>query len=114
VARHVHEPRSARGGATGLVLLAVLWLCGLVAGFYAMLGAGAKLGCGQNAHGLACRPVGSALGAAIVLGVVVIVTAVTIALQDARSRRSRALRLITGLALLVACLLGARALLATA
>jgi hypothetical protein len=114
MARHIHATASRPGVAARWALLAALWAVGLVAGFYAMLGAGAKLGCGKSAHGLACRPAGSALGVAIVLGVIVIVTAATIALQDAATRGSRALRLLSGLVLLGACLLGARALLATA
>jgi hypothetical protein len=112
----VETDRPARAGGRALTaaLIAVLWACGLLAGFYAMLGVGAKVGCGRSSHGLACRTAGSALGAAIVLGVIVIVTVATIAMQDATSNRSRLLRMIAGIVLLGACLLGARALLATA
>ena len=110
MARHVRSPGS-RLGRLGTVF--VLWAAGLAVGFYAVLSAGAKFGCAHSAHGLACKPAGSALGGGLVLVVIVVVAVITVLVQDAVSLRGRMLRVLVGLVLLGACLLAARALLGT-
>jgi hypothetical protein len=90
-----------------------VWLGGLAAGFFGILGAGARYSCGPSAKGLACRPAGSALGAVIVLGVIATVTTVTVLTHDSRPRRL-ALSAVLGAVALLGCYLGAHALIATA
>jgi hypothetical protein len=92
--------------------LVLIWLGGLGAGFFAILGAAARYSCGPSANGLACRPAGSALGAGIALGVIAIVTAVTVLTHDREPRRLGALTGVGAVALL-GCYFGAHALIAT-
>jgi hypothetical protein len=96
-----------------LSAVAAVWLAGLVAGFYGLLGAAARYGCGVNDHGLACRGSGSVLGILIVVAVIGVVTAVTLLAAD-RPRRSTVTIAGVGLAALVFCFIAARSLLATA
>ncbi len=105
---------SLSGRTAKWALLAVLWVCGLVAGFFGMLSVGAKYSCSHSAHGLACRSTGTVLGSGIIIGVVIVVTAVTLLLHDARSWRARWTQLVIGLTLLAAFLVAARAIIATA
>jgi hypothetical protein len=59
--------------------LVLVWLGGLAAGFFALLGVGARYtSCSAGAHGLACRPAGTAVGGLIVLGVIATVTTATV------------------------------------
>ena len=67
----------------------------------------------SNDNGLACRGSGTALGLLIVVAVVLVVTAGTLLIQDARSWPARLLRLFAAVVFLAACFLGARALLDT-
>jgi hypothetical protein len=101
VGRHAKPVRGrsrlARAGA-----LVLIWLGGLGAGFFALLGVGARYtGCSASARGLACRPAGTAVGAVIVLGVIATVTAATVLTHD------RELRRIVGLGVLSVAALGA-------
>ena len=68
-----------RVGVWGLI--AVFWISGLVAGFYALLSIGAKYSCGRTSHGLACSSTGTVLGAGIVAAVVMVVTGGDTAVQ---------------------------------
>jgi hypothetical protein len=79
----------------------LVWLGGLGAGSFALLSVGARYtGCSASAHGLACRPAGTAVGALIVVGVIATVTAATVLTHD------RELRRIVGLGVLGVVLLG--------
>ncbi|HJQ41785.1 MAG TPA: hypothetical protein VJ831_01755 [Jatrophihabitantaceae bacterium] len=91
----------------------MVWLGGLVVGFFGVLSVAARYGCANSAHGLACRKSGSALGVLIVLGVVAIVTAVTVATHN-RAPRTVLIAATVAVAALLACYLAAHALLATA
>jgi len=62
--------------------LALVWLAGLVAGFFGLLSAVATYGCSDSDPGLACRTSGSLLGAVVVLAVIAVVTAVTVLSHD--------------------------------
>ena len=93
--------------------LTVIWLGGLAVGFFGVLSIAARYGCASSAHGLACRKSGSALGVLIVLGVVAIVTAVTVTTHH-RSPRNVLIAATLGIVALLACYLAAHALLATA
>ena len=92
--------------------VAAIWLGGLAAGFFGLLGAAAKYGCGANDHGLACRTSGSALGVLVVVAVVAVVTAVTVLTHERPPRRVLTIGGI-GLVALLVCFLAARALLGT-
>jgi hypothetical protein len=77
-----------------------------------LLGAAARYGCGSSDTGLACRTSGSVLGILIVVGVIAVVTAVTVLTHERPPRRV----VITGgvgLAALALCLIAARSLLGT-
>ncbi len=96
-----------------LLALAVLWLGGLAVGFFALLSVAATFSCSTGDHGLACRPAGTTLGAVLVLAVVAVVTATTLAADARRPGRFAAVVLL-GFAALGGCYLAARALLGTA
>ena len=116
MARHVHDLTANRSRSTviaGLALIALLWIGGLLAGFYSMLSTAARFGCAHNDKALACRNAGSALSVALVVAVVAIVTAATLLVFDAQTWPARLVRLLGGLVLLGLCLLAARAILAT-
>lgn len=112
-------PRHARtgGGPWRLVrglTLVVVWLCGLAAGFFAILSAAAKYTtCSRHATGLACRASGSGIGIAIVVAVILVVAIVT-ATTYARAQRGVVLVGAGGVAALIGCLVAARSLLGTA
>ena len=94
--------------------LILVWLGGLVAGFFALLSVAARYTtCATSAHGLACRPVGTAIGGSLVIGVIATVTAATVLTHDQGPRRSAIWGLL-GVVVLGACYLGAHALLDTA
>lgn len=101
-------PRAVRG--TTLILI---WLAGLGAGLFALLGAAAKYTtCSSKATTLACRGSGTALGVVIVVAVVAVVTTITVATHG-RDRRWIILAGVAGLLLLAGLFFGARALLQT-
>lgn len=93
--------------------VAAVWLVGLFAGFFGLLGAAARWGCGMHDNGLACHPSGSLLGVLIVVVVVGVVTGVTV-LVSGRSTRGVLAIGGMGLVALVLCWIAARSLLATA
>ncbi|MCW2646142.1 MAG: hypothetical protein QOF87_2470 [Pseudonocardiales bacterium] len=94
--------------------LAVVWLGGLAAGFFALLSVAARYTtCSTSAHGLACRPVGTAIGGSLVIGVIATVTAATVLTHDRGPRRSATWGVLSA-ATLAACYLAAHALLGTA
>jgi hypothetical protein len=94
--------------------LAVIWLGGLAAGFFALLSVAARYTtCTTTAHGLACRPAGTAIGGTLVIGVIATVTAATVLTHDRGPRRSATWALL-GAAALGAAYLAAHALLGTA
>jgi hypothetical protein len=103
--------RSRLARASTLVLV---WLGGLTAGFFALLSLAARYtGCSASAHGLACRPAGTAIGALIVIGVIATVTAATVLTHD-RELRPVVTWGVLGVAALGAWYLAAHALLDTA
>jgi hypothetical protein len=95
-------------------VLAIVWLAGLAAGFFALLSVAARYTtCTTSAHGLACRPAGTAIGGSLVIGVIATVTAATVLTHDRGPRRSATWGLF-GTAALGASYLAAHALLGTA
>ena len=90
----------------------MVWLAGLAAGFFGLLGAAARYGCGANDDGLACRGSGSLLGVLLVAAVITIVTAVTVLTHDREPRRVLTVGAI-GLVGLLLCFGFARLLLGT-
>lgn len=110
--RHTSTVPGRRRQARAAALVAI-WLGGLAAGFFAILSIGTRFSCGAHSRGLACRPAGSLLGIVIVLGVIAIVTAVTVLTHDGGARRLAAASTLGALAL-IACYAGAQALIGTA
>jgi hypothetical protein len=90
----------------------VVWVGGLAAGFFGLLGTVARYGCAASDDGLACRTSGSVVGVLIVIAVVVIVTAVTVMTND-RPRRRVIIVGAVGFAGLAFCFAAARTLLGT-
>src|SRR3954470_24761857 len=95
-----------------LSTVAVVWLGGLVAGFFALLATASRYECGARDHGLACRSSGTVVGVSLVVAVIALVTAVTVLTQDRPPRSMLGLG-AAGLLVLIGCLIAARALLAT-
>ncbi|MDT4925565.1 MAG: hypothetical protein QOG01_3278 [Pseudonocardiales bacterium] len=89
-----------------------MWIGGLAAGFFGLLGAVARYGCGVNDNGLACRGSGSTLGVLIVVAVVSVVTVVTVLSHERPPRRVLVVG-GAGLIALLGCFLAARGLLDT-
>lgn len=58
--------------------MSAVWLVGLVAGFFGLLGATTRYGCAGGDHSFACQTGGSVVGILIVVLVVVVVAAVTL------------------------------------
>ena len=107
------RPAGSRQRPLRLPILALVWLVGLAAGLFALLGAAARYTtCSAHATSLACRGTGTSLGVALVACVIAVVTAATV-LSYGRARR--AVLTIGGAAILVlvGLFLAARALLAT-
>jgi hypothetical protein len=96
-----------------LSTVAVVWLCGLGAGFYGLLSASARYGCDAHDNGFACRNSGSVVGGLIVLTVIAVVAAVTVMTYDRPPRRVLTVGGI-GIAVLVVCFAAAAWVLATA
>ncbi|MGH8963544.1 MAG: hypothetical protein ACRDWT_20530 [Jatrophihabitantaceae bacterium] len=100
--------RAVRG--TTLVLI---WLAGIAAGLFALLGAAARYTtCSSHATTLACRSSGTTLGAVLVVAVVAVVTTITVATHG-RDRRWIAIAGAVGLLVLAGLFLASRALLST-
>ena len=98
--------------AVRLCSVGVIWLAGLVAGFFGLLGAAARYGCSSGDHGLACRTPGSLLGVLLIVAVIAVVTAVTV-LSHGRPARDTVLLAVSGVAALAVCFVAARMLLDT-
>jgi hypothetical protein len=111
VARHARAV-DRRTRTVRVSTVAVVWICGLTAGFFALLSAAARYGCGAGDKGLACRTSGSVVGILVVIAVIVVVTTVTVMSHDRPPRRLLTIGL-TGVAVLTLCFLAARALLGT-
>jgi hypothetical protein len=101
-----------RARTTRVSTVGVVWLAGLAAGFFGLLGAAARYGCGANDHGFGCRGSGSVVGVLIVVAVVAIVTAVTVLSFDRDPRRVIGIGGL-GLIALAVCFVAARTLLGT-
>jgi hypothetical protein len=93
--------------------LALIWVGGLAAGFFGILGVAARYGCARSAHGLACRQSGSVLGFVIIAAVVAVVTAFTV-FTHGRGARAVSVAALLGCVALVGCYACAHALIATA
>ena len=92
----------------------MVWVGGLAAGFFALLSVAARhTVCGASSTGLACRPAGTAIGGALLVGIVAIVTTATVLTHDRGTRRVAGWSVL-GVTALGACYLGAHALLDTA
>lgn len=84
MARHAlpSEPDQTSGGRTPrIVAVLLVWLAGLAAGMYSLLGVGVRYAgtCTARSTGLACHTGGTVLGVALLVAVVVVVTTVTLA-----------------------------------
>jgi hypothetical protein len=97
---------------TRLAVLVVVWAGGLAAGFYALLGIAARYGCGASSHGLGCTTGGSVVGVVLLVGVIAVVTTVTV-LVHGRTPSQTAVLGLAGLVALAGCAVGAHALLNT-
>lgn len=107
-----HGEADRRARAIRLAAVALIWVAGLVAGFFALLAAAASYGCGDTDPGLACHTSGSLLGIVDVLVVIAVVTVITV-LSHGRPPRVAGLLAGSGLAALVVCFVAARMLLDT-
>jgi hypothetical protein len=95
-----------------LAVLFVVWVAGLGAGFYALLGIAARYGCGASNHRLGCTTRGSVLGGVLLIGVIATVTTVTVLVHGRTPARVAVLG-VAGIVALAGCALGAHALLNT-
>jgi uncharacterized membrane protein len=111
VARHARTV-DRRARVIRLSTVTVVWIGGLTAGFFGLLGAAARYGCGTSDTGLACRTSGSVVGGLIVVAVIIVVTTVTVLTHERPPRRVLTTGGI-GLVALVLCLVAARGLLGT-
>jgi hypothetical protein len=93
--------------------IAFVWLCGLGAGFTALLAATARYGCAADDSGMACRPSGSALGIVLAVTVIAVVVAVGVLTAGQPARRVFVVG-GAGVAAFAVCFVAARSLLATA
>jgi hypothetical protein len=109
--RHAHTVDPATR-VSRFASLTFVWIGGLAAGCYVLLGVAARYGCGANQHGLACGNGGTAVGVALLIGVIAIVTSVTV-LMHGRTPRRAAVIAFGGLLALGGCAFGAHALLST-
>ncbi|MDT4891754.1 MAG: hypothetical protein QOE97_789 [Pseudonocardiales bacterium] len=112
MARHL-KPADGRTRAMRATALVLVWVGGLVVGFFGILSVGARYGCSHSATGLACRTSGSTLGIVVVVLVIAVVTAVTVGTHG-REPRAIAVATVLGAVGLSACYVCAHALLATA
>jgi hypothetical protein len=92
--------------------VSVIWLAGLAAGFFALLGAAAKYGCTNGNNGFGCRTSGSVAGMLLVAAVIAVVIAATVLTHD-RPRRRVLIVGAAGFAALAICFAAAQALLAS-
>jgi uncharacterized membrane protein len=92
--------------------VSVIWLCGLGAGFVALLAAAAKYGCAASNDGFGCGASGEVVGVVLVITVIAVVILVTLMTHDRPARRVLTVGGF-GLAALVLCFVAAHAVLAT-
>ncbi len=92
--------------------VSVVWVCGLAAGFVALLASAARYGCSSSNNGFGCGTSGEVVGIVLVVTVIAIVTLVTLLTNDRPARRVLTVGAV-GLAALVVCAVAARAVLAT-
>jgi hypothetical protein len=111
MARHARSINRANR-LVALAVVTVVWVCGLGAGFYALLSIAARYGCGATNHGLGCGNAGSAVGVALLIGVIATVTSVTVLVHGRNPMRILVIGLV-GLFALAGCAVGAHALLNT-
>jgi hypothetical protein len=113
VGRHTPPAATSRPRLARAATLTVVWLAGLAAGLFALLGAAARYTtCSGHSTSLACEGTGTSLGVVLVLGVVTIVTTATV-VTHGRDRRQVLVIGAIALLVLAGLLLAARALLAT-
>ncbi|MBN9620108.1 MAG: hypothetical protein J0H43_10330 [Actinobacteria bacterium] len=91
--------------------MSAVWLAGLVAGFFGLLGATTRYGCADTDHSFACRTAGSVVGLLIVVAVVVVVAAVTLMTGNSSMRRIAVIG-GSGLVVLALCIVAGQLLLA--
>jgi hypothetical protein len=106
----VDDPRLR---AIRMSALVVVWIGGLMAGFYALLAAAARYGCMSGDNGMACRTSGSITGLVLLGAVVATVTVVTLLTANRATRPALAIAGV-GFAVLAGCLIAAHSLLSTA
>jgi hypothetical protein len=112
VGRH-SNPVAGRSRATRATTLVLIWLAGIGAGLFALLGAAAKsTTCSTKATTLACRTSGTTLGAVLVVAVVAVVTTLTV-VTHGKDRRWIAVAGAVGLVVLAGLFAASRALLST-
>lgn len=112
--RHARAVADDRVRYARPVAVTAVWLVGLAAGFFALIGAAAKYTtCGATSTGLACRGSGTALGVLLVVAVIATVTTVTVVTHGQRPGRVAGVS-AAGLCVLGVLLLLARALVGTA
>jgi hypothetical protein len=92
--------------------VSVVWLCGLGAGFVAMLASAARYGCSSSNDGFGCGTSGEVVGIVLVITVIAVVILVTLMTNDRPVRRVLTVGSL-GLAALIVCAVAARAVLAT-
>lgn len=91
----------------------LVWLAGLTVGIFGMICVGARYAsCSPTNTALACQSSGTTLSVLLIVGVILTVTAVTVATHG-RDRRALALVTLAGLVVLGLLYLGTRAILAT-
>ena len=89
----------------------MIWLAGLVAGFFGLLGATTRYGCASGDDSFACQTAGSVVGVLIVVAVVVVVAAVTLLTANSSLRRIAVIG-GAGLFVLALCIVAGQLLLA--
>ncbi|MGI8680145.1 MAG: hypothetical protein ACR2LX_15955 [Jatrophihabitans sp.] len=110
-AKHAH-PGDPRKRHARLYTLAVVWLAGVAAGFFAILASFAAYGCSSSDNGLACRTSGTVVAVLVVVAVIAVVTAATVFTYERDPRRVVTVG-VCGVVALVVCFLAARGLLST-
>ena len=110
--RHSNPATGTSRAVRGTTVL-VIWLAGIAAGLFALLGAAAKYTtCSANATTLACRSSGTSLGVVLVVAVVAVVTTITV-VTHGKDRRWVMVAGAVGLLALACLFMAARALLGT-
>jgi uncharacterized membrane protein len=112
VGRHT-DPAAGAPRAVRLTTIVLVWLAGILAGLFALLGAAARYTtCSSKATTLACRSSGTTVGAVLVIAVVTVVTTITVATHG-KDRRWITIAGVHALLVLACLFLASRALLDT-